>query len=60
MYALMEKELFIRARTTDVELVEKAAKDAAAEFEKNAGFLIETEIDTDRPLGVDRYSQTSD
>jgi hypothetical protein len=57
MYALMEKELFIRARKTDVELVEKAAKDAAAEFEKNAGFPVETEIDTDSPLGADRYSQ---
>lgn len=53
----MEKELFIRARKTDVELVEKAAKDAAAEFKKNAGFPVETEIDTDRPLGADRYSQ---
>jgi hypothetical protein len=57
MYALMEKELFIRARKTDVELVEKAAKDAAAEFEKNAGFPVETEIDADSPLGADRYSQ---
>ena len=56
MYALMGKELFIRARKTDVELVEKAAKDAAAEFEKNSGFAVETEIDTDSPLGADRYS----
>jgi hypothetical protein len=53
----MEKELFIRARKTDVELVEKAAKDAAVEFEKNAGFAVETEIDADSPLGEDRYSQ---
>jgi hypothetical protein len=57
MYALMEKELFIRARKTDVELVEKAANDAAAEFEKTAGLSVETEIDTDRPLGEDRYFQ---
>lgn len=56
MYALMERELFIRARKTDFELVEKAAKDAAAEFEKNAGFAVETEVDADRPLGADRYS----
>ena len=57
MYALMEKELFIRARKTDVELVEKAANDAATEFKKSAGFVVETEIDADRPLGEDRYFQ---
>lgn len=55
MYALMEKELFIRARKADAEIVEKAAKDAAAEFGKAAGFPIETEIDLDRPLGAERY-----
>lgn len=55
MYALMEKELFIRARKADGEIVEKAAKEAAAEFEKAAGFVVETEIDTDRPLGGERY-----
>ena len=55
MYALMEKELFIRARKVDADLVQKAAKEAADEFEKNAGFAVETEIDTERPLGADRY-----
>ena len=54
----MEKELFIRARKVDVEVVEQAAKEAAAEFKKNAGFAVETEIDMDSPLGVDRYFQT--
>jgi len=44
MYALMEREVFIRARKADNELVEKAAKVAAAEFKKNAGFTVETEI----------------
>jgi ATP synthase (E/31 kDa) subunit len=55
MYALMEKELFIRARKVDAEIVEKAAKEASAEFEKAAGFAVETEIDADRPLGAERY-----
>lgn len=50
----MDKELFIRARKQDVKLVEKAAKEAAAEFEKTAGYTVETEIDTDSPLGPDR------
>jgi hypothetical protein len=54
MYALMDKELFIRARKADTELVEKAAKEAAAEFEKNAGYIVEIEIDKDLPLGDDR------
>jgi ATP synthase (E/31 kDa) subunit len=53
MYALMDKTIFIRARKADNDLVEKAAKAAAAEFEKNAGFSVATEIDSDRPLGAD-------
>jgi hypothetical protein len=55
MYALMEKDLIIRARKADVEIVEKAAKDAAAEFEKAAGFSVETEVDLDGPLSAQRY-----
>ena len=54
MYALMDKELFIRARKVDAELVGKAAKEAIAEFEKTAGYAVETEIDTDSPLDADR------
>jgi hypothetical protein len=50
----MEKAVFIRARKADNELVEKASKEAAAEFEKMAGFRIETEIDSDNPLGAER------
>lgn len=50
----MEKAVFIRARKVDNELVEKAAKEAAAEFEKAAGFTVETEIDGDNPLGAER------
>jgi hypothetical protein len=56
MYALMEKAVFIRARKVDNELVEKAAKEASTEFEKNAGFLVEVEIDYDNPLGAERLS----
>jgi hypothetical protein len=55
MYALMDKELFIRCRKADTKLVEKAAKEASVEFEKTAGYAVETEIDSDSPLGADRY-----
>jgi V-type H+-transporting ATPase subunit E len=51
----MDKELFIRAREADFDLVETASKEAAAEFEKTAGYSIETEVDKDSPLGTDRY-----
>ena len=50
----MDKELFIRARKQDNELVEKAAREAAAEFQKTAGFPVETEIDSESPLPPDR------
>jgi len=53
LYALMEKAVFIRARKADNDLVENASKEAAAEFEKTAGFPIETEIDADNPLGAE-------
>jgi len=55
MYALMEKELFIRARKVDTEIVDKAANAAAKEFEKASGITVETEVDADRPLGAERY-----
>ena len=58
MYALMEKELFVRARKADAEIADRAAKAAAKEFEQAAGFAVETEIDTDRPLGAERYGST--
>ena len=54
MYALMDTEIFIRARKADYKLVEKAAKDAAAEFKKNAGYTVMTQIDTDSPLPSER------
>jgi hypothetical protein len=55
MYALMDRNIFIRAREQDYGLAEKAAKEAAVEFEKNTGFSVTTEIDNDSPLGADRY-----
>ena len=55
MYALMEKELFVRARKADADIAARAAKAAAEEFEQAAGFAVETELDTDRPLGAERY-----
>jgi hypothetical protein len=53
-YALMDKEVFIQAREADVEIVKKAVKQAEAEFEKNAGYTLETEIDTERSLPAER------
>jgi hypothetical protein len=50
----MEKAVFIQARKVDNELVDKASKEAAAEFKKTAGFPIEMEIDSDNPLGAER------
>jgi V-type H+-transporting ATPase subunit E len=55
MYGIMDKELFIRARGQDTQLVTKAAKEAAQEFQKNAGFAVETDIDRDSPLPPDRF-----
>jgi len=51
----MDKEVFIRARKVDYDLVETVAKEAAAEFEKNSGYAVEAEIDTDGPLESERY-----
>jgi V-type H+-transporting ATPase subunit E len=59
MYALMERELFIRARKADTEIVDRAAKAAAKEFEKASGVTVETEVDADRPLGAERYKALS-
>lgn len=59
MYALMDKAMFIKCRSVDVDLVETAAKEAATEFEKNAGYPVETEIDLDSPLDSTRYVLTS-
>ena len=51
MYSIIDKEIFIRAREEDIELIEAAAEIAAAEFEQTAGFHVETEIDYDNCLG---------
>ena len=51
----MDKELFIQCRKADVEIVQEAVKEAAEEFETNAGYSVETEIDTDSPLPAERY-----
>jgi V-type H+-transporting ATPase subunit E len=59
MYALMEKELFIRARKADAEIADRAAKAAAKEFERASGIAVETEVDADRPLGAERYERLS-
>jgi len=53
-YALMDKELFIQCRKEDVDLVKEAVKEAEEEFEKTAGYSIETEIDTERSLPAER------
>ena len=51
----METELFIRCREADIELVEESSKSAAAEFEKQVGFSVETEIERDHPLEAGRF-----
>lgn len=43
----MDKEIFIQARKADIEMVNAAVKGASEEFERNAGYAVETEIDTD-------------
>jgi hypothetical protein len=50
----MDKEVFIQARKADIELVKAAAKEASEEFEKNAGYVVETEIDTESQLPSER------
>ena len=49
----MDKEVFIQARKADIEMVKDAAKEASEEFEKNAGYVVETEIDTDSQMYSD-------
>jgi len=56
MYALMDKQVFVRARRADFELVEKAAKAAAQEFEEKAGYPVVVDIDTDGPLDPGRFT----
>ena len=51
----MDKQIFVRARRADFDLVEKAGKAAAQEFEKKAGYPIEVDIDTDGPLDSERF-----
>jgi len=53
-YALMDKELFIQCHKEDIDLIKEAVKEAEEEFEKNAGYSIETEIDTERSLPAER------
>lgn len=47
----MEKEITISARPVDQKLVETAAKSAAAEFEKAAGFEVKYTVDTELAAG---------
>jgi len=55
MYSLMDRELFIRCRKADTEVVQKAAVEAAKIFENEAGFPVETEVDADSPLPAERF-----
>lgn len=41
----MEKDIKISGRKKDAKLVKKAAEEAAAEFEKEAGFAIKYAVD---------------
>jgi len=51
----MDKELFIQAREADIDIVKEAAKEASEEFEKNAGYAVEIEVDTESELPAERY-----
>lgn len=50
----MDKELFIQARKADIESVKEAAKEASDEFERNAGYAVEIEVDTESQLPSER------
>lgn len=50
----MDKELFIQTRKADIDMVKDAAKEAAEEFEKNAGYTVEIEVDTESQLPSER------
>jgi V-type H+-transporting ATPase subunit E len=48
---MMEKDVKISGRAKDLSLVQKAAKDAAAEFEKSAGYPVKVEVDGELAAG---------
>jgi hypothetical protein len=56
----MDKELFIQTRKADMDIVKDAAKEAAEEFEKNAGYAVEIEVDTESELPAERYFDACD
>jgi V-type H+-transporting ATPase subunit E len=45
LYTIMEKDIKISGRKKDSKLLEVAAKDAVAEFEKEAGFSLKYAVD---------------
>ena len=47
----MEKDIKISGRKKDSKLVQKAAEDAAAEFEKEAGFSLKFAVDDELAEG---------
>lgn len=53
LYTLMEKDIKVSGRPKDQKLLETAAKDAAEEFEKNAGFKVHLEVNDE--LGDKSY-----
>ena len=48
---MMEKEITISAREKDIKAVETAAKSAADEFEKAAGFKVNFKVDGELAAG---------
>ena len=51
LYTIMEKDIKISGRKKDSKLVQKAAEDAAAEFEKEAGFTLKFAVDDELAEG---------
>lgn len=49
LYTIMEKDVTIRCRKSDSDLVKKAKDEASKDFKENAGFDIKLEIAEDLP-----------
>lgn len=51
LYTLMEKDIEISGRKEDQDLIEKAAKEAVEEFQKEAKYEIKYTVDDDLAAG---------
>ncbi|BGP19568.1 hypothetical protein JCM10213_000168 [Rhodosporidiobolus nylandii] len=49
LFTLMEKDIKVLGRPKDQQLLEKAAQEAAEQFEQDAGFKVNLEVETELP-----------